>query len=419
MASDKVSGWSRRSLLAGAAAFSLVGRARAAGTEVVLSNARILVGDGTELRGGVRIRDGRFAEVGPNVLGGLDMAGGVLYPGIYDGGTPLGLWEIDLEDGTHDEQEKSDAITPHARVVDAYNPRSEVIPVARLGGVLGVLVVPGASTLVPGQAAWMRTLGDTVADTTLVAPAGVVFTLGAGSEGETPGSPKSRMGVAYKLRDLFDQNPPPGAPPAKAKKGAEPPKPPTALQAAIHDVRLRRTKAIFVADRASDVDVAIELTLAYQLDAVLLGGAEAHLLAGKLAAAKIPVLLGPVTTQPDSWATFHARYDNAARLHAAGVRIAFRSGDIHNDRTLTEEAGIAVAYGLPFGAAIAALTGNGPSWWGLQVGQIKVGYEASLVWTDGDPLQPLTHVRGIWMRGASVPLVSRQTVLFDRYKNLK
>ncbi len=417
MASAKLS-LTRRQLLAGAAAFSLVRGARA-GEELKLGNARILVGDGTELRGGVRIKDGVFAEVGPNVVGGLDMSGGVLYPGIYDGGSPMGLFEIDLEDATHDEQEKSDSITPHARITDAYNPRSEVIPVSRLGGILGGLVIPGTGTLVPGQAAWMRTIGDTLEEATILAPAGVVFTLGAGSEGETPGSPKSRMGVALKLRDLFDGNKPPDPATGKPKKGAEPPKPPTAMQTAIHQVLKRETKAIFVADRASDIEVALQLVQAYQLDAVLLGGAEAHLVAGKLAAAKIPILLGPVTTQPDSWATFYARYDNAALLHAAGVRIAFRSGDIHTNRTLTEEAGIAVSYGLPFGAAIAALSGNGPSWWGVKVGQIKVGYEASLVWTDGDPLQQLTHVRGIWMRGAAVPLVSRQTKLFDRYRDLK
>ena len=78
-----------------------------------------------------------------------------------------------------------------------------------------------------------------------------------------------------------------------------------------------------------------------------------------------------------------------------------------------------MSYGLPYAAAIAAMCGNGPSWWGLKVGQIKIGYEASLVWTDGDPLQQLTHVQGIWMRGQSMPLVSRQTRLFERYKTLR
>jgi len=411
---------SRRSFLAGTAALALTRRAEA-GEELVLSNARLLVGDGTELRGGVRVRDGVITEVGPTVTGGVDMAGGVLWPGIYDGGTSLGLWEIDQEAGTRDELETSDAITPHARVVDAYNPRSQVIPVARLGGVLGALVMPGTGTLVPGQAAWMRTLGDTVQDTALTESAGVVFTLGAGAEGESPGSPKSRMGVAMKLRDLFDANPPPppAAEGAKPKKGAEPPKPPTGLQLALHRVLRRETRALFLAQRASDIDLMLDLVESYQLDAMLVGGAEAHLLASRLALAKIPVLFGPVTTQPDGWDTLNARYDAAARLHLAGVRFAFRSGSTHNNRTLNEEAGIAVGYGLPYGAAIAALSGNAPSWWGLKVGQLKPGYEGSLVWSDGDPLQALTRTLGIWMRGSAVPLRSRQTELFERYKSLK
>lgn len=411
---------SRRRFLAGLGAAALCGVARAE-DELVLSNGRVLVGDGTSFRGGVRVRGGVVVETGMNVTGGFDLAGGTLYPGVYDAGVPLGLYEIDLEGNTHDESESSDAITPQARVVDGYNPASALIPVARLGGVMGALVTPSPGTLVPGQAAWMRTTGDTVAEATLREPAGILLSMGHAATGGAPNSPRSRMGVVMKLRDLFDANPPPKAPEAPKKGRAEPAaeeKPPTRFQAAIHALLKRETKAIFVADRADDLLAALDLARAYQLDAVILGGAEGHVVARSLADARVPVLLGPVTVQPGNWSTLRASYENAARLHAAGVRFAFRSGSPHNSRDLVTQAGIAVAYGLPFDAAITALCG-GPSLWGLPQGRIVVGQEATFVWTDGDPLQPRTAVRGIWSRGRALPLESRQTRLYERFRTLE
>lgn len=115
--------WNRRSFLTGLGALgaSLYARRAEAAESFTLSNARILVGDSTELKGGLRVEKGLIAEVGPTVKGGTDLGGALLWPGLYNGGSPLGLWEIDLESGTHDETEGSDSILPQARVVDAYN----------------------------------------------------------------------------------------------------------------------------------------------------------------------------------------------------------------------------------------------------------------------------------------------------------
>ena len=409
---------SRRSFLVGAATLALARPAFAA-TSRSFRNARIVIGDGNELDGGVRIEGGKIVEVGPGVNDGEDLGGAVLFPGFYDGGSTLGLTEIDLEAATQDAQEASDAVTPQARVVDGYNPRSVLLPVARLQGVLGALVIPGGGSLVSGQAAWVRTAGDTVDDAVIVAPAGVCFNLGhAGTGG--PNGPKSRMGVAMKLRDLFDADTP-KPPPAKRKcKKGEPEKPEdlTRAQKVVRALLARETKAILCAHRADDILIALALAKEFGLDAILLGAAEGHLVARQIADAKVPVLLGPVTLQPDGFDTLYARYDNAALLHAAGVSIALRQGSPHNLRDLPTEACIAVAHGLPREAAVAAVTGNGPGFWGLSVGRIAVGHEASFARCDGDPLQPRTRVTGVWMRGEPLPLVSHQTELYERFRTL-
>ena len=328
------------------------------------------------------------------------------------------MWEVDLEPGTHDDGEGMNAVVPQARVVDGYNPRSEVLPVCRVGGILGALVTPTAG-LVAGQCAWLRTFGDSTSDALVKDPAGMLFRLGhAGTGGN--GGPTSRMGVATMIRDLLDANPIPDPPPEpkKLKKGEEPPKPPTytSAQLALHALRRKEMKAIFAVERASDIRMALEMAAAYGLDGMLLGCAEGHLVAKEIAAANMPVLLGPVTTQPSSFDTLAARYDNAALMHAAGVKLALRVGGAHNARDLTTEAGIAVAYGLPWEQAIAAISGNGPGFWGLDVGVLRPGAEASFVLTDGDPLQPRTRVLRTWGRGVDLPVRSRQTELYERFR---
>lgn len=401
--------------------------------ETVYSNARILLGimpseGATELSGGVRIVNGMITEVGPGVTGGIDLAGATIWPGVWDAGSTIGLADIDLEGATRDDAETGDAFLPQMRVVDAFNPASEVLPVLRARGVMGALVVPGGG-IVGGQAAWMRTNGSTVAAATVLEPAGLVIHLGRAGVGA---GAATRMGVAARLRDALDANPPPktlGAdePHATGKKATSarhkapeaPIKPPTRAESVWHDLHSRKLRAIFVADRASDVLLACEIANEYGLDAVVLGAAEGWMVADALSSANMPVIVGPVTVQPESFETLNARYDNAALLHAAGVRIGLRIGDPHRAYDLTTEAGIAVAWGLPREVAIAAICGNSLAFFGLGAGRLLVGKEASFVVSNGDPLEPRTAVQRVIIGGSEVALTNHQTELYERFKVLK
>lgn len=410
---------SRREFVAGLAAFGVAGRARAA-DGWSLRNARILVGDGTEVQGGVRVEGGRIVEVGPGVKDGEDQGGKLLFPGFWDGGSRLGLYEIDEEGGTHDEADVTDAVVAQDRVIDGYNPQSLLIPVARRYGVVGTLVMPGGGALVAGQAAWMRTTGDTVDAATVAAPAGLVIYLGHAGTG-AGNAPKARIGVAARLRDLLDANkPPPAADPKKKTKADAKPDEPTRAQAALRALRSGSMKALIYADRADDLATGMSIAKEFSLDVVFVGCAEGHLLARELADAGHPCILGPVTVQPDSYDHLYVRYDNAALLAKAGMRIGLRHGGApHQLRDLTTEADFAVAYGLPWAQAIAAACANNPSFWGLQVGKLAPGYEATFVRADGDPFQPRTHVDAVWMQGVPASLRTHQTDLYERFETLR
>jgi imidazolonepropionase-like amidohydrolase len=76
-----------------------------------------------------------------------------------------------------------------------------------------------------------------------------------------------------------------------------------------------------------------------------------------------------------------------------------------------------VAYGLPYGAAMSAITLNAAKAFGLggEIGSIEPGKTADLVLWNGDPLDTQGAPALILIRGVEQPLTSRQLMLRDRY----
>ncbi|HRK65075.1 MAG TPA: amidohydrolase family protein, partial [Terricaulis sp.] len=154
---------------------------------------------------------------------------------------------------------------------------------------------------------------------------------------------------------------------------------------------------------------------------IIHGGAEAWQVASELAAADIPVIVDPLQNLPDRMERLSSRLDNAALLSAAGVRIAIAPGpgsvDAHQARLALQLAGNAVANGLPWEAAFAAVTRGPAEIFGVgdRLGRLQSGYLADVVIWDGDPLQVQSAPVAVFIEGAEQPLVSRQTRLRDRY----
>jgi imidazolonepropionase-like amidohydrolase len=93
-------------------------------------------------------------------------------------------------------------------------------------------------------------------------------------------------------------------------------------------------------------------------------------------------------------------------------------GEPHNVRTLAQEAGNAVAWGLPYADAVRAITSHVTEAFGLEGGQVAPGQVADLVLWNGDPLEVSSRPLGMWLGGKQVPLTSRQHALFEKYRTL-
>jgi imidazolonepropionase-like amidohydrolase len=130
-------------------------------------------------------------------------------------------------------------------------------------------------------------------------------------------------------------------------------------------------------------------------------------------------MITPTADLPNNFEQRAATLENAARLNAAGVLVAFEGNDrVHRARELRYNAGIAVANGMPYAAALAAITANPARIFGLsdRTGALEPGRDGDLVVWNGDPFEPMTQPIAIFVRGAEQPLTSRAIELRDRYE---
>ena len=171
--------------------------------------------------------------------------------------------------------------------------------------------------------------------------------------------------------------------------------------------------------RAADIVRLLRWSKQRGVDVAIVGAAEGWKVAPQLAAAGVPVFVDALANLPADFDAIGATMENAARLHAAGVRVSFsQAGDAsHNARKIRQLAGNAVANGLPWEAALAGLTSVPAAAAGVagELGTIAIGQRADLVLWSGDPLDVANVAQQVWMDGRAIPMRSRQTELRDRY----
>ena len=179
-------------------------------------------------------------------------------------------------------------------------------------------------------------------------------------------------------------------------------------------------------DRASDILRAIELARDYGIKLILSSAAEGWKVAPMIAAAKVPVLAGSLNNIPSSFGVLGQRHDNVAILRRAGVTVVL-IGDAGeedatpiNTRNITQVAGTAVAFGLPWDEALRAVTQAPAVVFGLgdRTGVLRPGYDANVVVWSGDPFEFSTRAEHVYVRGREYTAPTREDLLTQRYKKL-
>ena len=369
----------------------------------------------------VLIRDGRITAVGPAVTvpgdaTRIDARGKWVTPGLIDGGTQLGLTEISAVNATNEGALRGSDVAAAFNVAEGINPASTLIPVTRVEGVTTTLAAP-ASGWISGQAVLIDLDGATIEQMLVRSPVGIVVDLSEGSKSAGGGS---RAGVAQRLRRVFSDaleysRRRTEYTRAQMQQLAAPAADLEALLPVLRD----QLPLIAFANRRSDIETALRIGREFKLKLILAGAQEAWMLAPQLAAAGVPVLVQPLDNIP-SYDALGVRYENAAVLAKAGVKVALLETDTHNARDLRQQAGNAVSYGMAWDQALRAVTLSPAEIFGVgdRYGSLEPGRVANVVVWSGDPFEFTTAVEHVFIRGKEIPLRSRQTELFERYKTL-
>ncbi len=381
-------------------------------TQGVLENADLLMVDGKIAAIGVDLAAPQGAKV-------VALNGKHLYPGLIALANQLGLIEIEAVRATDDTAEVTDT-NPDIRARIAYNADSEVIPTVRANGFSYSLVYPKGSTLM-GQSSLMQLDAWTWQDATVADGVGLHVNwpsastvAGWWSDKKPEEIAKENAKALQKLKDYFVQ--------AKAyvdaeaaglNKGVD-----SRWQAMIPVFKGQRP--LFVhADDLRQIKQAMDLAKQYQLKLVIVGGRDSWRMADELAAAKVAVVFtAPYGIPERDDEANNTAFQTPALLQKAGVKFALSLDGYWDTRNVVFGAGQAISYGLTQEQALAAVTINAAQIAGVadKIGSLEVGKAATVVVSDGDIFDYLTHkVSAMWIDGREVTLNDRNKQLHQKY----
>lgn len=403
--------------------------------DVTITNARLVIGDGSEpIEGGtVVVKGGSVVYAGPAggaPAGGnaVDANGAWVTPGLFATVTTLGLADVSAVGESNDITANGSPFSAALDASSAINPTSQHILVHRAAGITraATSTLP-AGSIFAGQGAIIDLDGD--ARPVMQARAFQMIALGEGGAQRAGGS---RVAAHVLLRAALRE--------AQALVG-KPGTPQTTEIGKDDEVLLSRFDAealvpvvtgqqkLYIAvERAADIRAVLALKAEYpKLNIVLVGATEGWLVANEIAAAGIPVIANGLLDLPETFEQLGATQSNAGRLAQAGVKVAINAATLQDPRRLQQVAGNLVALnrvpgaaGMAWGKAFAAISSVPAeiSGMGGKAGVLKAGALGDVVLWDGDPLEVGSVPTKVFIGGVEQSLDNHQSRLRERYRDL-
>ncbi|HXV61369.1 MAG TPA: amidohydrolase family protein [Vicinamibacteria bacterium] len=350
---------------------------------VAIRGASVLTGDGAIIEAGTLVyAGGKINELGREVAppAGADVIDGEgLYatPGFIDAYSHFGL-------GFSARSDRENLMAASRRIADVLEipPDSEWLR----SGVTTTYVSPSGQNLIGGMGAVVKLTG------VIVRGEGGV----SASFGETAleafDAPTTRQGMVGILRQTF----------VRAQEDAiEGDEGRVFARVLSGELPLR-----VLANTPDDILTAIRLADEFDSKVILDSGAGAYRVSRELAAAGVPVVVGPSIVGMGNggpYETFAHTPANAAWLHEAGVRIAFGTASA-GGRSVAMEAVVAKAHGLPEEAALRAVTSDAAAILGIgdRVGTLAPGLDADIVLWRNHPISTWAETVRVIVDGETV-----------------
>lgn len=368
-----------------------------------------LVADATA----VRIDRSKYSRI-------FDAVGKHVYPGFVATNSRLGLVEVEAVRATQDFSEIGE-YNPNARAIIAYNTDSDITPTVRSNGVLLAQIVP-IGGVISGTSAVVQLDAWNWEDAALRTEEGIhlnwpsprsrrAFTFGPPNQEQQPQQDTYEKSVK-EIRQFFAE--------AKAYCQSSSPTVKNPRFEAMRELFAGKQNLYIHTNHARTMQEAVLFAEQMQVRPVLVGAADAWLITDFLRQHQVTVILTqthrlPVRDDED----IDQPYKTPALLHTAGIPFAIASEAAWQQRNLPFEAGQAVSYGLPYEAAIQAITLTPAVVLGVanRVGSLEVGKDATLFISEGDALDMRTNqVIAAFIQGREVNLDDKHKQLQRRFE---
>jgi imidazolonepropionase-like amidohydrolase len=437
-------------LAVGAMSAPALSAQRNAPSTYAITNAKLVpVSAPVIANGTIVIRDGLIVALGANVAVPadarvIDGTGLTVYPGLFDAFGSIGLASAAAgggggrgggaaalaalaapaapsRGGNGSTADQPRGVEPELSAAEQVKLDDDALDGPRSAGIATALTAP-SNGIFQGQSALIN-LGGASAAAMIVRPnvaQHIGFSSGRGFGGGG-GYPGSLMGVFAVLRqELLDAQRYRDLKAAYAKN-------PKNMQRVEFDPSLEsllpalagQQPVVMIANSQREIERALDLAKEFGLRVMIAGGSEAHLLAGRLKAENVPVLLSinfPRRTaapspdaEPEPIRLLRERVEapkSAARLAAAGVKFAFQSGGLTTWSEFDANIQRAVEGGLSSEQAIKALTWQPAELFGVsdRLGSLEVGKIANLTVTKGDLTEKAARITQLFVDGRPIAL---------------
>lgn len=361
----------------------------------------------------IRLDRTKFAKI-------FDATGKHVYPGFIATNSRLGLVEVEAVRATQDFAEIG-AYNPNARSIIAYNTDSDIQPTVRSNGVLLAQVVPSGG-VISGASSVVQLDAWNWEDASLRTDDGVHLNWPApqprrrfGPPGRTPD--QEPEGNAYdknveQIRRFFEE--------ARAYCQNAAPETKNPRFEAMCGIFTGKQNLYIHTGNARTMQEAVLFAEQFGARPVLVGASDAWLVTDFLREHRVPVVLDQTQRLPGrDDEDIDQPFKTPAALHAAGIPFVLAGEAAWQQRNLPFQAGQAIGFGLPYEAAVQALTLSPAAIMGIgnTTGSLETGKDATLFISDGDALDMRTNrVTAAFIQGREISLDNKQKVLQRRFE---
>ena len=395
---------------------------------ILIMNAKAHIGNGKVIESAlIAFESGKITLIADSKLTKVDLTkykkiinaeGKHVYPGFISMNTDLGLVEISAVRQTVDHTEIGE-MNPSVRSIVAYNTDSQVPPTVRSNGILLAQITPNGG-IISGQSSVVELEGWNWEDAAYKFDEGMhvsfpsMFSGGFDFMTGTFAQRKNEN-FAKQIGDLEQFF---GEAKAYAEKGVVSPK--NLKFEAMRDLFSQKKTLYIRANLAKEITEGVLFGKKYGCKTVIVGGKDAYLITDILKSNNVAVILDetqalPTRTDDD----IDQPFKSPAMLQKAGIPFCLSVNGNWQQRNLPLMAGQAVAFGLAYEDAVAAVTSVPAKMLGIDktVGTLENTKDATLIITEGDVFDMRTSkVTHAFIRGKEIDLNNKQKDLYRRFK---